>query len=109
MIHVIIEKSQIDPFKKVHEISREERVRLLNTIKGLAMTITSLRGFQEAIITSGGIHVKEINPATMESKIVKNLYIAGEMIDVDALTGGYNLQIAWSTGYLAGMAATESV
>ena len=73
------------------------------------MTITSLRGFQEAIITSGGIHVKEINPATMESKIVKNLYIAGEMIDVDALTGGYNLQIAWSTGYLAGMAATESV
>ncbi len=107
MIHVIIEQSKIHPYKKVHEISKEERARLLDAVKGLTLTITSLRGFHEAIITSGGINVKEINPATMESKIIKNLYLAGEMIDVDALTGGYNLQIAWSTGYLAGMSAAE--
>lgn len=103
LIPVIIERSKIPPEKKVNEITREERTRLLNIIKNLEFTITGLRGFNEAIITHGGVDVKEIDPGTMESKIIKNLYFAGEMIDVDAVTGGFNLQIAWSTGYLAGM------
>ena len=102
MIPVIIDYCKINPYKKVNVVSKEERERLVNALKGFEMTITSLRGFNEAIITQGGISVKEINPGTMESKIIRNLYVAGEMLDVDALTGGYNLQIAWSTGYLAG-------
>ena len=105
LISVIIDYCKIDPYKKVNTISKEERQSLIKALKEFTMTITSLRGFNEAIITSGGIDVKEINPTTMESKIVKNLYIAGEMIDVDAYTGGYNLQIAWSTGKLAGESA----
>ena len=105
LIPVIIDYCKIDPYKKVNTISKEERQNLIKALKEFTMTITSLRGFNEAIITSGGINVKEINPATMESKIIKNLYIAGEMIDVDAYTGGYNLQIAWSTGKLAGESA----
>ena len=76
---------------------------MVEAFKGLILTITSLRSFNEAIITQGGIKVKEVDPGTMESKIISNLYLAGEMLDVDALTGGYNLQIAWSTGRLAGM------
>lgn len=102
MLPVIIDYCKIDPYKKVNVISKEERERLVNSLKGFELTVTSLRGFAEAIITQGGIKVKEVNPATMESKLVKNLYIVGEMLDVDALTGGYNLQVAWSTGYLAG-------
>lgn len=102
IIPVIIEYCNINPYKKVHDISKQEREKLVDTIKCFRLTVTSLRGFNEAIITQGGICVKEINPATMESKLIKNLYVVGEMLDVDALTGGYNLQIAWSTGKLAG-------
>ncbi len=102
MVPVIIELSGIDPEKKVNEISKEERRSLVNLLKALPITITGLRGWNEAIITKGGISVKDVNPSTMESKKTKNLYICGEVLDVDAMTGGFNLQIAWSTGYLAG-------
>lgn len=102
LIPVMIELSGIDPEKKVCEISKAERTSFVEIIKSVPLTITGTRGFSEAIITKGGISVKEINPSTMESKIIKNLFFAGEMIDVDALTGGFNLQIAWSTGRLAG-------
>lgn len=100
---VMIELSGILPDKKVNEITREERMKFVHLIKNLQMTAIGLRGFHEAIITKGGVLVKDINPSTMESKIVQGLYFAGEVIDVDAFTGGYNLQIAWSTGYLAGI------
>lgn len=103
MVPVIIDLSDIDPEKKVNEISKEERNRLVNLFKKLPLTITGLRGWNEAIITKGGVNVKDVNPSTMESKIINRLYFCGEMLDVDALTGGYNLQIAWSTGYLAGV------
>ena len=83
-------------------ITREERLQLVQTLKGLPLHITGYRDYKEAIITRGGVNVKEINPQTMESKLVKGLYFAGEVLDVDALTGGFNLQIAWSTGYAAG-------
>ena len=102
MVPVIIELSGIDPDKKVNEISKEERKRLVNLLKALPITITGTRGWNEAIITRGGISVKDVNPSTMESKKVKKLYICGEVLDLDAMTGGFNLQIAWSTGYLAG-------
>jgi predicted Rossmann fold flavoprotein len=102
MIPIIIELSGIDPDKQVNEITREERMRLVNLLKALPMTIIGLRGWNEAIITKGGVSVKQVNPSTMESKLVKGLYFAGELLDLDAMTGGYNLQIAWSTGYLAG-------
>ncbi len=103
MINYIIEKSQINPNKKVNEITKQERYKLINLIKNLELTIDRTRPIDEGIITSGGISIKEINPSTMESKLVKNLYFAGEIIDVDAYTGGFNLQIAYSTGYTAGM------
>ena len=102
MIPIIIELSGIDPDKKVNEITKEERMSLVNLLKGLPMTIIGLRGWNEAIITKGGVSVKQVNPSTMESKLVNGLYFAGELLDLDAMTGGYNLQIAWSTGYLAG-------
>lgn len=102
---VMIELSEIEPEKKVNEITKEERQRLVHLIKDFTMTLTGLRGYNEAIITKGGISVKEIDPGTMESKKMKGLYFAGEVLDLDAVTGGYNLQIAWSTGYLAGMNA----
>ena len=102
MVPVIIELSGIDPDKKVNEISKEERKRLVTLLKALPITITGTRGWNEAIITRGGISVKDVNPSTMESKKVKKLYICGEVLDLDAMTGGFNLQIAWSTGYLAG-------
>lgn len=102
MIPIIIELSGIDPDKKVNEITKEERMTLVNLLKGLPMTIIGLRGWNEAIITKGGVSVKNVNPSTMESKMVNGLYFAGELLDLDAMTGGYNLQIAWSTGYLAG-------
>ncbi|MDO5555373.1 MAG: NAD(P)/FAD-dependent oxidoreductase [Clostridia bacterium] len=97
LIPVIIDKTQINPYKKINEITKEERQRLVKEIKNLKIDITATRPIEEAIITSGGINIKEINPKTMESKIIKGLYFAGEIIDVDCLTGGYNLQVAWST------------
>ncbi len=103
MIPVIVELSEIDEKKQVNNITKEERNRLVNLLKGLTFKVESLRGFNEAIITKGGVSVKEINPGTMEAKKVKGLFFAGEVLDLDAVTGGYNLQIAWSTGYLAGM------
>lgn len=103
MIPVILELSEIDPDKKVNEITKEERVSFVKLIKAFPVTLTGLRDFREAIITKGGVKVGEINPSTMESKKVKNLYFCGEVLDLDALTGGYNLQIAWSTGHLAGV------
>lgn len=102
LIPVMIRVSGLDGEKRVNEITREERHRLLENTKGLTVTLTALRGFNEAIITQGGVSVKEVKAGTMESKKVTGLYFAGEVLDVDALTGGYNLQIAWSTGYLAG-------
>lgn len=105
LIPVIIELSGIAPDRKINDITREERLGLVKLIKGMSLTVTGTRGFDEAIITRGGISVKEINPSTMESKIKKGLFFAGEVIDTDALTGGFNLQIAWSTGHLAGEAA----
>ena len=102
LIPVMVELSGIHPDRKVNEVTREERRNFASLIKKLPLTVTGVRGFEEAIITKGGVSVKEINPSTMESKKVKGLYFAGEVLDVDALTGGYNLQIAWSTGHLAG-------
>lgn len=102
MILVIIGLSGIDPDKKVNEISKGEREGLVNLLKKLPVTLNGTRQWNEAIVTKGGISTKDINPSTMESKIIKNLYFAGEVLDLDALTGGYNLQIAWSTGALAG-------
>ncbi len=102
LIPVIVELSGVNPYKKVHEITKEERENLVKLIKELKMSISGTRGYNEAIITKGGVSVKDINPKTMESKIVPGIYFAGEVLDIDALTGGYNLQVAWSTGYLAG-------
>ena len=101
MIPVIIELSGIDPDKRVHDITREERNRLLMLLKEFPLTIIGKGSFHEAIITKGGVNVKEIDPGTMESKIIKGLYFIGEVLDVDAVTGGFNLQIAWSTAHLA--------
>ncbi len=106
LIPVIIGISEIEPHKAVCEITREERKRLVDILKGLKLNITGFRPIREAIITSGGIKTSEINSSTMESKLVSGLYFAGEIIDVDGYTGGYNLQVAWSTGYLAGMNAS---
>ena len=102
LIPVIVELSKIEPDKKIHDITKQERMTLVKLIKNLTLTLTGLRGFNEAIITQGGVSVKQINPTTMESKLVKNVYFVGEVIDVDAVTGGFNLQIAWSTAYAAG-------
>lgn len=102
LLPVIVELSGIAKNKPVHDITKEERIRFVRLIKALPLTITGTRGYAEAVITQGGVSVKEINPSTMESKKIKGLYFAGEVLDADALTGGYNLQIAWSTGHLAG-------
>lgn len=102
---IMVELSGIPEEKKVHEITKEERLHFVRLIKDFTMTLSGLRGYKEAIITKGGVSVKEIDPGTMESKLVKGLYFAGEVLDLDAVTGGYNLQIAWSTGYLAGINA----
>ncbi|MDE7389610.1 MAG: NAD(P)/FAD-dependent oxidoreductase [Lachnospiraceae bacterium] len=101
LIPVVISVSEIDEHEKCRDLTRIERHKLLKVLKGLTLTFKSFRPIAEAIVTSGGISVREINPKTMESKLVKNLYFAGEIIDVDAYTGGFNLQIAFSTGYLA--------
>ncbi|MCH5274311.1 MAG: NAD(P)/FAD-dependent oxidoreductase [Lachnospiraceae bacterium] len=102
LIPVMLACSGIEDDKKINEITKEERKAFAELIKRFPLTITGTRGFAEAIITQGGVSVKDINPSTMESKLVDGLYFAGEVLDVDALTGGFNLQIAWSTGYLAG-------
>ena len=102
MIDVVIYLSKINPDKKVNEITKEERLRLVNLLKSFEVTISGFRPVEEAIVTAGGIDIKEINPKTMESKLIQNLYFAGEVIDVDAYTGGFNLQIAYSTGFVAG-------
>lgn len=102
MIPMIIELSKIDGEKRVNEVTKEERKKLVELLKNFTITIKGFRPVEEAIITCGGISTKEINPKTMESKIVKGLYFAGEIIDVDSYTGGFNLQIAYSTGYTAG-------
>ncbi len=102
LINTIVELSQINPNKQVNEVTREERINLAKLLKNFTITISGFRPIEEGIVTSGGISIKEINPKTMESKIVEGLYFAGEVIDVDAYTGGFNLQIAYSTGYTAG-------
>ena len=102
MIEPVIELSKINPDKQVNEITKKEREDLVNILKDFKLTIKDFRPIEEAIITSGGINIKEVNPSTMESKLVKNLYFAGEVLDVDAYTGGFNLQIAYSTGFTAG-------
>ena len=106
LISPVLQRADIDPVKAVNEITREERARLAGVVKGFELTVSGTRDFNEAIITIGGVDVKNINPATMESKTVKNLYMAGEMLDVDGYTGGFNLQIAWSTGNNAGESAS---
>lgn len=101
MIEPVIDISGINKEKRINEITKEERKRIVNILKNFELTLNGFRNIEEAIITSGGIDLKEINPKTMESKIIKGLYFAGEIIDLDAFTGGFNLQIAWSTGYTA--------
>lgn len=103
LIKPVIELTGINPEKKVNEISKKERAILVNLLKNFSITISGFRPVEEAIVTAGGVSIKEINPKTMESKIINNLFFAGEVIDVDAYTGGFNLQIAYSTGYTAGM------
>ena len=105
MVPVIARLSGIDEHKKCGDIKKEERKELVRLLKNLRIDVTGTRGFDEAIITKGGISVKEVSPGTMMSKIVPGLFIAGEILDLDALTGGFNLQIAWSTGYLAGVSS----
>ena len=107
MIPYVIKRCKIDPFKKVNAITKEERKILLDTVKHLTFTVKKYRPVEEAIVTSGGVNTKEINSSTMESKLVEGLYFAGEVIDVDAYTGGFNLQIAFSTGHLAGEKAAQ--
>ena len=109
MIPVIIERTGIPTNTKVHSISREQRQALLKTVKDFRIDIASAASVEEAVITSGGISLKEISPSTMESKLVRGLFFAGEVIDADAYTGGYNLQIAWSTGRLAGHGAAQFI
>jgi len=102
LIPVMIKRSGIDPEKQVNEVTAEERKRLVDLTKAFSVTLTGLRGYNEAIVTQGGVNVKEVNPSTMESKKLQGLYFAGEVLDLDGVTGGFNLQIAWSTGMLAG-------
>lgn len=107
LLPVLVARSGIDEEKRINELTKEERMALVRVLKQFSVTLTGLRGFSEAIITRGGIRLKEVNPSTMESKQTKGLYLAGELLDLDAFTGGFNLQIAWSCGYLAGLSAAE--
>ena len=109
LVPVLLKRCSIPEDTFVHEIKREQRRELAVKTKQLEFTLTSLRGFNEAVITRGGVNVKEIYPDTMESRMMEGLFFAGEVLDVDALTGGFNLQIAWSTGYAAGKGARERV
>ena len=101
----MVERSGVAAEKKVSELTKADRERLISCTKDFSLTVTRAREYREAIITQGGVDVRELRPSTMESKHVAGLYFAGEVLDVDALTGGFNLQIAWSTGYAAGSAA----
>lgn len=107
LIYEVLRRSGVSAEKKVNSVTKDERAKLVGTVKGLDLEVLSLCGFEEAIITCGGVDVKEINPKTMESKLVKGLYFCGEVLDLDAYTGGYNLQIAFSTGYAAGNSIKE--
>jgi len=107
LIVTVLDRARIDASKPVNSITKEERARLVDALKNLEFTVTSLAPKEEAIITAGGVDVSQVNPSTMESKIIKGLYFAGEVLDIDAETGGYNLQIAWSTGYKAGLCAAK--
>lgn len=107
MIPVLVERTEIPGSAKIHDIRREQRRKLLETLKDFVVPLSGSRPVEEAVVTSGGVAVGEVNPKTMESKKVNGLYFAGELLDVDAYTGGFNLQIAWSTGYAAGLAAAE--
>ena len=109
MVPVILERAGIHPDTPVHDITKQQRQALVHSTKHFALTLTSLRGFNEAVITRGGVAVKEIDPSTMGSKLVSGLYFAGEVLDVDGYTGGFNLQIAWSTGHAAGEAAAGNM
>ena len=109
LIPVIVRLSKIDENKKVCEITKEERKRLLNLLKDFKLTVKRLGSYNKAIITSGGVDLKEIDPKTMRSKIINNLYLAGEIIDIDGPTGGYNLQVCWSSGYVAGISASKNL
>jgi hypothetical protein len=105
MIPIIIELSGINPDKQVNSITREERHNLLGILKGLNMTVAKVLGFEHSLVTSGGINIREIDPKTMRSKLIENLFFAGEIVDIDGPTGGYNLQACWSMGYVAGESA----
>lgn len=107
LIPVFIARCGISPEKAMHQITREERQRMVELLKDFRFTLTSARPLEEAIVTAGGVSVKEISPKTMESKLVKRLYFTGEVLDIDGQTGGFNLQAAFSTGYLAGIACTN--
>ncbi|MBQ4049554.1 MAG: NAD(P)/FAD-dependent oxidoreductase [Clostridia bacterium] len=109
LIVTVLDRARIDASKPVNSITKEERARLVDALKNLEFTVTSLAPKEEAIITAGGVDVSQVNPSTMESKLVKGLYFAGEVLNIDAETGGYNLQIAWSTGYKAGLCAAKEV
>ncbi len=109
LIPLVIELSGISEFKKVYDITKEERRKLVFSIKHFPISLRDLAPIEQAIITSGGVSVKELEPSTMESKLVSGVYFAGEILDVDALTGGFNLQIAFATGRAAGIAAAEEV
>ena len=104
----MVRLSEIDPEKKCAEIGKQERQRFAELIKALPLKVKGTRDFDEAIITKGGVGIKKINPSTMESRLVHGLFFAGEVMDLDAMTGGFNLQIAWSTGYLAGKSAAST-
>ena len=105
MVPVLAERTGVPSDTKVHDIRREQRRKLLETLKDFAIALSGPRPVEEAVVTSGGVAVGEVDPRTMESKKIKGLFFAGELLDVDGYTGGFNLQIAWSTGYCAGLAA----
>jgi predicted Rossmann fold flavoprotein len=109
LIPVVIDLAYLDEEKPIHQVTKEERLRLVHTIKHIEMTVTKTRPMAEAIVTAGGVSTKEVNPKTMASRIVNGLYFAGEVLDIDGYTGGFNLQAAFSTGYSAGKAAAESL
>ena len=108
LIEPFVELTGVPPRQKVHDLTREQRQSILALMKALPVEVTGPRPVEEAIVTAGGISVKEVNPSTMESRLLPGLYFAGEVLDVDAYTGGFNLQIAWSTGHLAGTAAAQA-
>ena len=105
MLDLILKLTEIDPDKKLNFLTKKERYKIVALLKSLKFTVSEVMGFEQAMITSGGVALKEIDPKTMHSKIIENLYFAGEILDLDGPTGGYNLQICWSTGYVAGESA----